>query len=902
MGVTKDEEFRESVPLTHQRSSSSASHSSSDSGLSSAESAFLGESNPKKGVTFGDPLGDPEDEPYRDLEDGNAGADQPFLDGPSDPRPTGKRSRRILWILGLLCVGGWALAFVLFLTKPRSSYTSSTTVGGGGQKSHSAGDSSHGKPVSLDDVLNTKWTPRAHAIEWVGSPDGEDGMLLQVGEPHGSGYLQLQHVRTRNDDASRRVLMESPFVHVGDSTILTTKFWASPDLNKVLLLSHKEKNWRHSFSGKYWIFDVESQSAQPLDPDDIDTPVQLAHWSPNSDAIVFVRENNLYLRKLSSDRVIPITEDGGKDLFYGAPDWVYEEEVFGGNSVTWWSNDGKYIAFMRTNESAVPEYPVQYFLSRPSGKEPPPGMENYPDVMRIKYPKAGAPNPTVNMQFYDVAKNETFSVDMADDFPEDDRIIIEVLWAPERKLILRETNRESDIVKIFLIDVHSKTSKLVRMEDIEGLDGGWVEPARTTRFIPADPTNGRPHDGYIDTVIHKGYDHLAYFAPLDNPDPVMLTSGNWEVVDAPSAVDLKRGLVFFVATKECPTQRHVYQVKLDGSGLDSVTPISETAYYDASFSSGARYALVSYQGPSVPWQAIIDTQDSTFEELIEDNAGIKQMADDYALDTKIYQNITIDGYTLQLVERRPPHFNPANKYPVLFYLYNGPNSQYVNQKFTVDFQSYIASNLGYIVVTLDGRGTGYSGREIRCITRGNLGHYEARDQIETAKQWAAKSYVDETRIAIWGWSYGGYMTLKTLEQDAGRTFQYGMAVAPVTDWRYYGIFHPPSIKSVLIKPDSVYTERYMHTPDHNPSGYGNASISDMDSLQQTVRFLVMHGASDDNVHIQSTLVLLDDLDLAGVENYDVHVFPDSAHSISFHNAHSMVYGRELSTHFLYYLY
>jgi dipeptidyl aminopeptidase len=152
----------------------------------------------------------------------------------------------------------------------------------------------------------------------------------------------------------------------------------------------------------------------------------------------------------------------------------------------------------------------------------------------------------------------------------------------------------------------------------------------------------------------------------------------------------------------------------------------------------------------------------------------------------VYTNVTIDGYTLQVLERRPPNFNPAKKYPVLFFLYGGPGSQTVDRKFTVDFQTYVASSLGYIVVTVDGRGTGLIGREARCVIRGNIGHYEALDQIATAKIWANKSYVDESRMAIWGWSYGGYMTLKVLEQDAGETFQYGMAVAPVTDWRFYG--------------------------------------------------------------------------------------------------------------------
>ena len=277
-------------------------------------------------------------------------------------------------------------------------------------------------------------------------------------------------------------------------------------------------------------------------------------------------------------------------------------------------------------------------------------------------------------------------------------------------------------------------------------------------------------------------------------------------------------------------------------------------------------------------QKVINTPSNSdkLEMSIEDNKALRELVTKTELPIEIYQTINVDGFDLNLVERRPPHFDEKTKYPVLFYLYNGPGSQQVDRTFQLNFQSYIASSLGYIVVTLDGRGTGHLGRAARC----NLGHHEAHDQIAAAKMWAAKKYVDAERIAIWGWSYGGFMTLKTLEQDAGQTFKYGMAVAPVTDWRYY---------------DSIYTERYMHTPQHNPTGYDNSTISDVNALSKNVRFLVMHGVADDNVHFQNTLSLLDKLDLANVQNYDVHFFPDSDHSIYFHNANRVVYESKFLT-------
>ncbi|CAL5866096.1 uncharacterized protein PFLUO_LOCUS303 [Penicillium psychrofluorescens] len=885
MGKLDDEGNPESVPLTRQRSASFASQSTFDSGLSVASATFL---DRYKGSNVAETEGE-EHTRYRDIEDGaEPEPDEPFLPTPTKKNTkkktgSGSRTRRIVWLLGLLCVGGWVLAFVLFLTqrRPSAAAKSSNSSVSIHDPDSATGGTSYGKPVTLEQVLTGQWFAKSHAISWIAGSDGEDGLLVERGED-GEGYLRVEDIRSRKDGgagAEPKVLMKKSYAWTVDGDMIRmSKMWPSPDLKKVLLLSEEQGNWRHSYYGNYWIFDVETQKAEALDPEHLNGRAQLAKWSPNSDAVAFVRENNLYMRKLDSSKPVPVTKDGGKDLFYGVPDWVYEEEVFAGNSGTWWSGDGKYIAFMRTNESAVPEYPVQYFLSRPSGKEPAPGLENYPEVRQIKYPKAGTPNPVVRLQFYDVEKSDVFSIDMPDDFVDDDRIIIEVVWASAGKVLIRETNRESDIVKVFVIDTKARSGKLVRSEDIAGLDGGWVEPSQSTRFIPADAASGRPHDGYVDTVIHEGYDHLAYFTPLDNPEPIMLTSGEWEVVNAPSAVDLARGLVYFVATKEAPTQRHVYQVRLDGSDLRPLTDTSKAGFFEISFSHGTGYALLSYKGPAVPWQAVITTHGDKVEqeEVIEENPDLKKMVEDFALPAEVYSNVTIDGYTLQVLERRPPHFNPAKKYPVLFFLYGGPGSQTVDRKFTVDFQSYVASNLGYIVVTVDGRGTGYIGREARCIVRGNLGYYEAHDQIETAKIWGGKKYVDEARMAVWGWSYGGFMTLKILEQDAGQTFQYGMAVAPVTDWRYY---------------DSIYTERYMHTPEHNPSGYDNATITDVEALGENIRFLIMHGVADDNVHFQNTLALTDRLDQSNIANYDMLVFPDSDHSIYFHNAHVLVYER-----------
>ncbi|KAL9601369.1 MAG: hypothetical protein Q9219_002545 [cf. Caloplaca sp. 3 TL-2023] len=827
---------------------------------------------------------------YTDAPDGHAGQsptqgllakgksleeEEAFLSTP--PLRPYKRRRHLVWALGGLCLAGWLLALVVFLSRRPYPFNAGPL-----DKTRQSSYHTSEKAVTTEEVLQGKWRPHRHLISWIKGAESEDGLLLEKEGGGGRDYLVVEDVRSRkpgSESLKSVTLMKDGGFKVNDAQVYPSKVWPSPNLKKVLVMSEEQANWRHSFTGKYWIFDVATQQAEALDPANPNVRIQLASWSPQSDSIVFTRDNNMFLRRLSDKEITRITTDGGSELFYGVPDWVYEEEVFAGNSVTWWSEDGKYIAFLRTNETTVPEYPIQYFISRPSGKKPVKGLENYPEVRQLKYPKAGAPNPVVDLQFYDVNKGEVFSVATNSDFTDHERLITEVVWAgKDRKLLVKETNRESDILKVALLDVPMRTGKIIRTVNVNAIDGGWFEVSEDTSFIPGDPTKGRSHDGYVDTVIHEGYDHLAYFTPLDNPEPILLTSGPWEVVRAPSAIDLNQNVVYFVSTKDGSTQRHVYSVKLDGSDLKPVSDINKAGYYDVSFSTGTGYALLSYQGPDIPWQKVISTPSNTdsFDHHIEDNTALAKFAAAHDLPTEIYTTINLHGFDLNVVERRPAHFDPKRKYPVLFWLYGGPGSQMVDRKFTVDFQSAIASDLGFVVVTVDGRGTGYIGRAARTLIRGVIGYHEAQDQIAAAKLWAKKDYVDASRMAIWGWSYGGFMTLKTLELDAGQTFRYGMAVAPVTDWRFY---------------DSIYTERYMHTPQANPEGYTNTSITNVTALSQNTRFLIMHGVADDNVHLQNTLTLLDKFDLAGVENYDVHVFPDSDHSIFFHGANRVVYDK-----------
>lgn len=586
-----------------------------------------------------DPL---KEEGTSDLETG------PFLGAAAAAKghqPMTSGLRRLIVIVSVLFVAAWVGLFLFYASTKQDRHSS--------QPKHNPQATviqESGKKITLDQIQDGYWYANTHTIQWIAGSDGEDGLLLESGA-EGKDYLVVEDVRKMNTDlaagtqlVNSRTLVRSSTFEYQEKMYVAVDALPSKNHRHVLLSTNKESNWRHSSTAMYWILDVASQKTEPLIPDEPEARVQLAQWSPTSDMIAFTRDNNLYLRRLGSDQVITITDDGGAELFYGVPDWVYEEEVFSGARAAWWSEDGKYLAFLRTNETGVPEYPVQYFVSRPSGQQPKPGEENYPEVRQIKYPKAGAPNPVVDLQFYDVAQGDVFAVKLSGEFANDNRLITTVVWAGQQVLI-KETNRVSDVMRVVLVDVASRTGKAVRTMDVTKIDGGWFEISQKTRYIPADSAKGRPEDGYIDTIIHENHDHLAYFTPLDNPEPIMLTSGDWEVDEAPSSVDLERNLVYFISTKDGSIQRHVYSVKLDGTDLRPLTDTTVDGYYSASFSSGASYALLNYKGPGVPWQKIMSTPSNAkkYEYMLEKNEALADKISTHELPLLIRGTIKVDG-------------------------------------------------------------------------------------------------------------------------------------------------------------------------------------------------------------------------------------------------------------------
>ncbi|KAL1921908.1 uncharacterized protein VTP21DRAFT_10550 [Calcarisporiella thermophila] len=585
-------------------------------------------------------------------------------------------------------------------------------------------------------------------------------------------------------------------------------------------------------------------------------PIQYCAWSPTGHSLVYVKDNDIFLRH---DFVTEyrLTDDGSDAIFNGVPDWIYEEEILSSNSALWWSPDSTRLAFLRFDDTLVPEYKYPLYLNGRS----------YPDELKQRYPKVGASSPIVSLYVYELGKDKPIPVEILD-APPDDRVITEVIWAPEghNYLMFKMTNRIQDWSRTVLVDINDKfKAKVVREYKVPE---GWIEPERWITFVPLPKQKKNepiPPATYIDIVEVGGYNHLGLFNSLDASEPaVLLTSGEWEVVGPPLWIDTKKKLVYYLSTEKNSTERHLYSVTMDGKTRTPLTNITTSGYYDASFSRRGGYYMLDYQGPGVPYQAIVKVDGTNpYEHMLEDNHELWYALSNIALPTKRYTIVQSEDYDLNAVEVLPPDFDVRKKYPVLFRVYGGPNSQLVSHKWSLDWHAYLASNLSYIVVMVDGRGTGCKGHKFRQTVAKRLGELETVDVINAGRHWASLPYVDSEAMAIWGWSYGGYLTSKVIEANTG-VFRAGIAIAPVTDWRLY---------------NSFYTERYMKSPQMNPDGYNKSAVTNMSGFANA-SFLLVHGTADDNVHFQNTVLLVDRLTQARVHTYRVQFFADSNHLIN----------------------
>lgn len=615
----------------------------------------------------------------------------------------------------------------------------------------------------------------------------------------------------------------------------------SEDETKLLIKTERKGIYRHSATYKTYVYDVANKRISLLDNEG----VLHASFSPDGSKVAYVKDNNLYYKDLATNNTKAVTIDGKWNyIINGNCDWVYEEE-FAFTKAFQWSPDGKYIAYYRFDETKVPEYTLPIYS----------GL--YPENYTYKYPKAGEPNSIVEIRVHDVANSATATVNVGN---ETDQYIPRIKWSKDAsKLCVYRLNRLQNKLDLLLADARSGVAEIIYSET----NKYYIDINDNLEFLP---------DGHsiIFTSERDKYTHL-YHWDWKNKEIKDLTPGNFDI-DNIVGIDAKRKAVYYTAAEQTPLERKLYAVNWSGRGKRLLTP--EKGTHDITTIEGYNFFLDKYSSLNEPPIYYLRNNKGEVVRTLEDNIKFAVKLQDYALGKVEFATFKgaygddLNGWIMT-----PPDFDKSRKYPVLMYQYSGPGSQQVADKFPLGnyFWHQMLAQKGYIIVCVDGTGTGMRGEEFKKKTYLQLGNMESEDQIAVAKELGKLPYVDKSRIGIWGWSYGGFMSSTCLFKGS-EVFKMAIAVAPVTNWRYY---------------DNIYTERYMRTPAENPNGYDNNAPEKM-AKNLEGKFLLIHGTADDNVHFQNSVMLTEALIQAG-KDFDGEYYPDKHHGISGGNTRHHLY-------------
>ncbi len=677
------------------------------------------------------------------------------------------------------------------------------------------------KEPDLKSIVDGKF--RAAKISQVQPlPDGEHYTMLS--KDHTKilkySYKTGKEVETLFDIQTAR---ECTIDHIDGYLISNTGF-------RIVLWNNTESVYRRSWKADIYDYDVRRNMIKPLS--DQSGKLMLPTFSPDGRMCSFVRDNNIWLKKFDFDTESQVTKDGsfGK-ILNGLSDWVYEEEFRVTNCMAW-SSDSKILAFVKSDESAVETFTFQNFDG-----------SSYPGLVQYKYPKAGTANSSVSVHAYSVETKDIKKMNLQ---IEPDAYIPRIVFTnnPEQLAIMC-LNRQQNVFSMYYANPKSAICKMILKDENQAyIDSDWLNSIYFTDT----------HFTYVSES--DGYAHIYLYGVSGVPKK-QITSGSWDVTRL-LGIHPADQTIYFESAEENSMRRSVYKIDAKGKKV-KLTP--QIGFNQASFSTDFSYFINDYSNSTTPDK--ISIYDASGKELVvlEDNSSVKSMLSQYTYRTKEFITIpTVDQYELNAWIIKPTHFSASRKYPVLMVQYSGPNSQEVLDKYDFDWEQYLAEQ-GFVVVCVDGRGTGARGEFFRKCTYMKLGYFEANDQINAARWLSKQSYVDSNRIAIWGWSFGGTVSLLSMSLGNG-TFKAGIAIAPVTDWRFY---------------DTVYSERYMRTPNENTDGYMDASPS-FHASKLEGRLLLVHGTSDDNVHFQNSLYYSDILVNAG-KQFDMQVYSGKNHSL-----------------------
>lgn len=722
------------------------------------------------------------------------------------------------------------------------------------------------RTYTLADYLKNTFRVKSYSLRWVSDSEylyKQENNILLFNAEHGNSSIFLEN---------------STFEIFGDSI---SDYSVSPDRLFVLLEYNYVKQWRHSYTASYSIYDLSKR--QLITEEKIPNNTQWITWSQEGHKLAYVWKNDIYVKiepHLPSHR---ITSTGKENvIFNGINDWVYEEEIFGAYSALWWSPNGTFLAYAQFNDTGVPLIEYSFYSDE---------SLQYPKTVWIPYPKAGAVNPTVKFFIVntDSLSSTTTTIPMQITAPASvttgDHYLCDVAWVSEDRISLQWLRRIQNYSVMAICD-YDKTNLIwncpTTQEHIETSATGWVG-----RFRPAEPHFTSDGSSFYKIVSDKdGYKHICQFQKDRKPeqDCTFITKGAWEVI---SIEALTSDYLYYISNeyKEMPGGRNLYKIQLtdhtNKKCLSCDLNPERCQYYSVSFSKDAKYYQLGCRGPGLPLYTLHRSTDQKELRVLEDNSALDKMLQDVQMPSKKLDFIVLNETRFWYQMILPPHFDKSKKYPLLIDVYAGPCSQKADAAFRLNWATYLASTENIIVASFDGRGSGYQGDKIMHAINKRLGTLEVEDQIEAARQFLKMGFVDSKRVAIWGWSYGGYVTSMVLGSGSG-VFKCGIAVAPVSRWEYY---------------DSVYTERYMGlpTPEDNLDHYRNSTVMSRAENFKQVEYLLIHGTADDNVHFQQSAQISKALVDAGVD-FQAMWYTDEDHGIASSTAHQHIYSH--MSHFL----
>ncbi len=680
------------------------------------------------------------------------------------------------------------------------------------------------KPVDLKAIVDGHFRQKTSVGEMRSLPDGEyytamnpeRDMIVKYAYRTGEPVDTLFNTKTAR---------ECTFDDFDGYTISSTG-------HHLIVWRETEAIYRRSRKMVVYDYDVRRNYVKPIS--DAAGKQMIPTFSPDGRMCAFVRDNNIWIRKFDYDTEVQVTKDGELNkILNGITDWVYEEE-FSVTNLMAWSPDSEYLAYVRFDESEVPEYSMQMY-----------GDGYYPSYYKFKYPKAGEKNSKVSLHAYCVQTRDTKTLKVPVD---GDSYIPRITFTKNAdQLAVMTLNRQQNIFNMYFVNPKSGVSRLIlRDENKCYVDSEWLT---SIHFLK---------DGFTYVSEQDGYAHIYLYSPTGVMQR-QVTKGNWDVTRF-IGIDEKTKTVYYESAEESPTQRAVY--KIDAKGV-KVKLSKSVGTNSASFSADYAYYVNRYSNANTPVRITVNETKSGKElRVLQDNAALRERLKEYRFAPREFMTVhTASDYEFNAWMIKPADFDPSKKYPVMMTQYSGPNSQRVLDSYSFGWEYYLASK-GIIVVCVDGRGTGARGEAFRKCTYMRMGELESRDQVEAAQALGELPYIDKDRIAIWGWSFGGYNTLMALTVGNG-TFKVGIAVAPPTDWRFY---------------DTVYTERFMRTPQENFEGY-NATSPLLRAKELKGKLLLIHGTADDNVHFMQSLEYAEALVQAGIQ-FDMHVYKDRNHGIS----------------------